>query len=98
MGHKMSVFVHAGGGVKNGKNCTLLPHHLPRFWLHSFRHGKGPFNNYVDKMRGGVKNVCFCRLSGYKNCCNVAIYMMVENILVVLDQFAILELKLGLKS
>ena len=30
---------------------------------------KGPFNNYVDKMRGeGVKNVCFCPTSGYKNC------------------------------
>ena len=31
----------------------------------------GPFNNYVDKMRGGgegVKNVCFCPRSGYKNC------------------------------
>ena len=31
--------------------------------------GKGPFNNYVDKMRGrGSKNVCFCPRSGYKNC------------------------------
>ena len=31
---------------------------------------KGPFNNYVDKIRGGegVKNICFCPLSGYKNC------------------------------
>ena len=30
--------------------------------------GKGPFNNYVDKMRGeGSKNVCFCPPSGYKN-------------------------------
>ena len=29
----------------------------------------GAFNNYVDKMRGeGVKNVCFCLCSGYKNC------------------------------
>ena len=32
--------------------------------------GKGPFNNYVDKMRGGrgSKNVCFYPHSGYKNC------------------------------
>jgi hypothetical protein len=32
---------------------------------------KGPFNIYVDKMRGGgygVKNVFFCPHSGYKNC------------------------------
>ena len=30
---------------------------------------KGPFNNYVDKMRGeGVKNACFCPRLGYKNC------------------------------
>jgi hypothetical protein len=30
---------------------------------------KGPFNNYVDKMRGrGGQNVCFCPRSGYKNC------------------------------
>ena len=30
---------------------------------------KGPFNNYVDKMRvEGVKNICFCPHSGYKNC------------------------------
>ena len=30
----------------------------------------GPFNNYVDKMRGGggQKNVCFCPRSEYKNC------------------------------
>ena len=30
--------------------------------------GKGPFNNYVNKMRGGrgSKNVCFCLRSGYK--------------------------------
>ena len=29
----------------------------------------GPFNNYVDKIRGeGVKNVCFCPHSVYKNC------------------------------
>ena len=32
---------------------------------------KGSFNYYVDKMRGegeGVKNVCFCPRSEYKNC------------------------------
>ena len=34
---------------------------------------KGPFNNYVDKMRGGggrrgSKNVYFCPRSGFKNC------------------------------
>ena len=31
---------------------------------------KGPFNNYVDKMREGrgSKNVCFCPRSGYRNC------------------------------
>ena len=35
------------------------------------RSHKGPFNNYVDKMRGRgtrLKNVCFCPLSGYQNC------------------------------
>ena len=31
---------------------------------------KEPFNNYVDKMRWGegVKNICFCPRSRYKNC------------------------------
>ena len=33
-------------------HCTLLSHHLPRFWLHNCRHGKGAFNNYVDEIRG----------------------------------------------
>ena len=30
----------------------------------------GPFNNYMDKMRGGggQKMSCFCPRSGYKNC------------------------------
>ena len=29
---------------------------------------KWAFINYVDKMRAkGIKNVCFCPLSGYKN-------------------------------
>jgi hypothetical protein len=44
--------------------CTLLGH--ARFLLVA---AQGPFNNYVDKMRGGgVKNVCICLHSGYKNC------------------------------
>ena len=43
----MSVFVHAGGWVKNDKNCTLLSNHLPRFWLHNCRYGKGSSINYV---------------------------------------------------
>ena len=35
----------------------------------SYSEDKGPFNNYVDKMRGeGFRNVCFCPRSGYKNC------------------------------
>ena len=30
---------------------------------------KGPFNNYVDKMRGeGSKKFCSCPRSGYKSC------------------------------
>ena len=29
----------------------------------------GLVNNYMDKMKGeGVKNICFCPNSGYKNC------------------------------
>ena len=32
-------------------------------------HHMGPFNNYMEKMRGeGVKKCQFCPRSGYKNC------------------------------
>ena len=40
------------------------------FLCQSFIFCLGPFNNYVDKMRGGwgSKNSCFYPRSGYKNC------------------------------
>ena len=40
------------------------------FLCQSFIFCFGPFNNYVDKMRGGrgSKNSCCCPRSGYKNC------------------------------
>ena len=43
----------------------VLRHH--RVQKHLSKYVLGPFNNYIDKMRGS-KNICFCPRSGYKNC------------------------------
>ena len=44
--------------------CTLVVRYLLGIWV---RYTKGPFNNYVDKIRGrGSKSACFCPRSGYE--------------------------------
>ena len=54
--------------LKYQKNINLIL--ILLFIIQPFNNScKGAFNNYVDKMRGeGVKKVCFCPRSGYKNC------------------------------